>query len=82
MERLLELRKWWHSHKITIKDLGSRKNHYHLVWECFECFDCKKDCKKELEILKQYEPNKYAACMNLFKKSYELKDKKGGDKCK
>ena len=35
------------------------------------------NCKSELEdVVKVYEPNKYIACMNLFKDSYELKEKK------
>lgn len=42
------------------------------------CVGCpfSKDYKKELEILKKYEPNKYIACINLFKNSYNLKSKK------
>lgn len=42
------------------------------------CVGCPfgRDCNKELEIVKQYEPNKYVACVNLFKNSYNLKEKK------
>lgn len=42
------------------------------------CVGCpfSRDCNGELEILKQYEPNKYTACINLFKESYDLKNKK------
>ncbi len=39
------------------------------------CVGCpfSKNYKQELEILKKYEPNKYIACINLFKNSYNFK---------
>lgn len=54
--------------------------------DCYEIYGLKrtgcvgcpfgKEYKQELEILKKYEPNKYIACINMFKDSYDLKQTK------
>ena len=45
------------------------------------CVGCPfgQDCKRELEVLEQYEPNKAIAVKNLFKDSYELARKRQND---
>lgn len=62
-----------------INHFGIELNDAYTIWGLKRtgCFGCpfSKDWKKELELLQKIEPNKYKAAINLFDKSYKLKQK-------
>lgn len=69
---------------FTLKDKEEYNKQYNIVnSDCYKIYGLKRtgcvgypfgDYKKELEIVKKYEPKLYNACSNIFKKSYEYSD--------
>ncbi len=65
---------------IKLKDIKVSKAYTHYGLTRTGCVGCPfgRNCNRELEILKEHEPNKYNACINMFKDSYDLLNKKKG----
>lgn len=69
---------------FTKKDKEEYNKEYNIInSNCYNMYGLKRtgcvgcpfgDYKKELEIVKKYEPKLYNACNNIFKKSYEYSD--------
>lgn len=72
---------WWsdETKRIFKKTEGIRYSDCYEVWGMKRtgCVGCPfgKDTAHELELMFQYEPNLYKACMNVFGQAYELTDR-------